>query len=51
MPNPHPADQPSNRVCVKDIPDHPVGLALVETALGTTCDNSASVLTSVLEQR
>lgn len=36
---------------VKDVSDHPIGLALVETSLGPASDDTACILTAVLEER
>ena len=36
---------------VKDISDHSIGLALVETSLGPASDDTACILTAVLEER
>ena len=46
----HTADEPGERGGVKDIPDHPVGLALVEAALVAAGDDAAGVLAAVLEE-
>lgn len=36
---------------VKDVSDHSVGLALIETSLGPASDDTACILTAVLEER
>ena len=51
MANTHSADEPGERGSVKDIPNHPVGLALVETALVAAGDDAARVLSAMLEKR
>ena len=50
MSDAHPPSQPGERVCVKHITNHPVCFALVEPALWSTGDDSAGILTPVLEQ-
>ena len=50
MADAHSADEPGDGCGVKDVPDHPVCLALVEAALGATGDDAAGVLAAVLEE-
>jgi len=50
MSDAHSPSQPGERVCVKHITNHPVCFALVEPAFGSTSDDSAGILASVLEQ-
>lgn len=51
VPDAHPAVQGGQRVGVEDVSDHSVGLALVETSLGPASDDTARILTAVLEER
>lgn len=44
----HPADEPSKRLIIENIPDHSVRFALVETAFGTAGDDTTCILTAVL---
>lgn len=51
MTHTHASDQPRERVCIKDVADHAIGLALEETTLGTASDNTAGILAAMLEER
>ena len=51
MAHTHASDQPRERVCVKDIANHAIGLALEEATLGTTGNDTAGILAAVLEER
>lgn len=50
MSDSHAAYQSRDGAVVKDITDHAVGFALVETTLGSTGDDSTSILTTMLEE-
>jgi hypothetical protein len=51
MSDPHPSNQ--SRYCVlrEHVADHAIGLALVQPTSGSACDDSACVLSPVLQQR
>lgn len=51
MSDAHPAIQGGESMGVKDVSDHSVGLALIETSLGPASDDTACILTAVLEER
>ena len=51
MTDTHSADEPGEGGGVKDVPDHSVRLALVETTLWSTGYDTAGILTSMLEKR
>lgn len=51
MAHTHSADQRGDSGRVKDISDHAVRLALIETAFGPTCDDAAGILAAMLEKR
>ena len=51
MSNAHCTDQSANGLFVKDIPDHPIRFALIESALVATSYYTAGVLPSMLKQR
>jgi hypothetical protein len=46
----HPADQFRNGLVIEDISDHPIGFALVQTALWTTGDDTTCILAAMLQQ-
>ena len=50
VPDAHASDKPGQRGRIKDIPNHAVCLALVETPLGPASDDTTGILTSVLEK-
>lgn len=50
MSNSHTANQPPDRPRIKHISHHPVRLALVETPFRPTSDNTASILSAVLQE-
>ena len=50
MSDTHSADQSGDGCGVKDISDHPVSLALVESPLRTAGDDAACVLAAMLEE-
>ena len=51
MADAHPADEPGDGCGVKDVPDHPVCLALVEATFMSASDDTACILTPMLEER
>jgi hypothetical protein len=50
MSDSHATYQSRDRGVVKDISYHPVGFALVETAFGSTSDDSARILATMLKE-
>ncbi len=50
MANTHSAGESGNSGGVKDVPNHPVGLALVEASLRAAGDDSAGILSAMLEK-
>ena len=50
MSNAHTPNQPGKRVCVKNVTDHSVRLALEESAFGPAGDDSTGILAAVLQQ-
>lgn len=51
MSNAHCTDQSAHGLFVKDIPNHPIRFALIESALVATSYYTAGVLPSMLKQR
>lgn len=51
MSDTHSAHQSGGCCGVEDISDHPVRLALIETPLRTTCNDTTCVLSAMLEKR
>ena len=50
MTDAHATDEPREGVGVKHIPDHAIGLALEEAALGAAGDDAARILTTMLKE-
>lgn len=51
MANTHPAIQTFDGILVEDITNHPIGLALVKAASGTTGDYATGILAAMLQKR
>ena len=51
MSHSHASDQTLYGLLVENIPDHTIRLALIEATLWSTCNYSASILSSMLQQR
>ena len=51
VPNSHATSQATECRLVKNISNHPIGLALIESSFETACDYPASILSAVLEKR
>jgi hypothetical protein len=47
----HPTDQSHYRVLREDVADHPIRLALIQSSPRTASDDSARILSAVLQQR
>lgn len=50
MANTHSAGEPGDSSGVKDVPNHPVRLALVEASLRAAGDDAAGILAAMLEK-